>query len=128
MNKTIIKTYTLLGDTMLKIGDIVTRNSYDNDIMFKIIDIKENIYYLEGVNIRLCADSVESDLTIVEDTTDSDEEEFLNRIKPTTLDRNDYFYLPGKILHIDSDKEYLNRCLKYYDNVNIWSIGILEKE
>lgn len=113
---------------MLKIGDIVTRNSYKNDILFKIIDIKEKIYYLEGINIRLCADSIESDLKLSKDTKEEDEEEFLNRIKPVSLDRNDYFYLPGKILHIDSDKEFLNRCLKYYNNVNIWATGILEKE
>ena len=56
------------------------------------------------------------------------EKEFLDRIKPDVLERNDYFYLPGKILHIDSDQEYLNRCLKYYENINIWAVGILEKE
>lgn len=35
---------------------------------------------------------------------------------------------PGKILHIDGDNEYLNRCLKYYEDVNIWAMGITEKE
>ena len=33
------------------------------------------------------------------------------------LNRDDFFYLPGKILHIDGDREYLDRCLKYYNNV-----------
>lgn len=118
----------LNGDNMFQIGDLVTRNSYDNDIVFKITKIEDEIYYLKGSNIRLYADSNESDLKKYEDKVDVEEKEFLDRIKPDMLDRNDYFYLPGKILHIDSDKEYLNRCLKYYENVNIWSIGILESE
>ena len=29
-----------MGDSMFNIGDLVTRKSYDNDIIFKIIDIK----------------------------------------------------------------------------------------
>lgn len=113
---------------MFKIGDLVTRNSYDNDIVFKIIKIEEEVYYLKGTNIRLFADSNAEDLRKYDGKEDEEEKEFLDRIKPDVLDRNDYFYLPGKILHIDSDQEYLNRCLKYYENINIWAVGILEKE
>lgn len=109
-----------------KIGDIVTRNSYNNDTLFKITKIKEEIYYLTGINVRLCADSVKEDLKLT-DNVERDEE-FLEKIKPKELDRNDYFYLPGKILHIDGDKEYLNRCLKYYNDFNIMAAGILLKE
>lgn len=108
----------------------MTRKSHNHDIIFKIIDIKEEIYYLKGVNIRLLADSPESDLTEYDDKKSDEEEEcFLERIKPECLlDRNDYFYLPGKILHIDADNDYLKRCLKYYEDMNIWAIGICEKE
>ena len=42
--------------------------------------------------------------------------------------RDDYFYIPGKILHIDSDLDYLNRCLDYYKEANIWAMGINETE
>lgn len=117
----------LNGDIMeFKIGDIVTRNSYNNDTLFKITKIKEEIYYLTGINVRLCADSVKEDLKLT-DNVERDEE-FLEKIKPKELDRNDYFYLPGKILHIDGDKEYLDRCLKYYNDFNIMAAGILLKE
>ena len=117
----------LSGDIMeFKIGDIVTRNSYNNDTLFRITDIKDDVYYLIGLNIRLCADSYKEDLKLSEDNRL--EEEFLKDIKPKELDRDDYFYLPGKILHIDGDKEYLNRCLKYYNDFNIMAQGILEKE
>ena len=35
------------------IGDYVTRKSYNNDIIFKIVKIEEDLYYLEGKNTRL---------------------------------------------------------------------------
>ena len=112
-----------------KVGDYVTRKSYDNDLIFKITKIKDDIYYLQGVNIRLIADSVKSDLNKYDNNNDIErDEEFIKKVEPTNLDRDDYFYLPGKILHIDGDKEYLNRCLHYYEKSHIWAKGILEKE
>lgn len=114
---------------MFKVGDFVTRNSYHNDMVFKIIKIEDDICYLKGLNVRLYADSAATDLRIYNEKEDLEEEEpFLERIKPEILDRNDYFYLPGKILHIDGDNEYLSRCLKYYEDANIWAAGVLEKE
>lgn len=110
-----------------KIGDIVTRNSYNNDTIFRIIKIENDICFLSGINIRLCADANKSDLKKYEDDLSRDEE-FLKKIDKTELNRDDYFYLPGKILHIDSDKDYLARCLNYYDNYNIMAAGILISE
>ena len=111
-----------------EIGDLVTRESYDNDTVFEITDIVNDICYLKGVNIRLLADSDIKDLNKFEQV-DNDNEEFEKRIKPCIdLNRDDYFYIPGKILHIDSDKDYLNRCLDYYKQANIWAMGIKESE
>ena len=47
---------------MFKIGDEVTRISYNNDIIFIIVDFKENIYYLKGKYVRLYVDAYEEDL------------------------------------------------------------------
>lgn len=111
-----------------KIGDLVTRNSYNNDIVFIIIDIKEDVYMLKGVSIRLYADAVESDLKIFSGS-ELDDQDYLERIKiPPFDEREDYFYLPGKILHIDGDKDYLERCLNYYKENKIRAIGVNEKE
>lgn len=53
----------------MKIGDVVVRKSYDGDIAFKIIDIKEEngkeMYVLQGLNIRIEADATEEDLEVV---------------------------------------------------------------
>lgn len=110
---------------MLKIGDLVTRKSYCNDLVFRIDDINDDIYILSGVNIRLCADAPIEDLVKYEQDIDREEDYIDDNFK---LERDDYFYLPGKVLHIDSDDEYLERCLNYYKKVNIWAQGVLKKE
>ena len=113
----------------MKIGDLVTRESYNNDIVFRVIDIEDDIYYLKGINVRLYADSYKEDLTIYNNLDIENEEPFQERIKNIHIERDDeYFYLPGKILHIDGDSEYLKRCLEYYESLNIASIGFTKKE
>lgn len=115
------------GDIMFEIGDIVTRKSYDHDVVFKITNIKGNFCYLKGINIRLSADSptedlVKCDIKKVKDDFWPELEEY------RTLDRNEYFYLPGKILHIDADNEYLEKCLEFYRKNKIKVYGLYLKE
>ena len=110
---------------MFKIGDFVTRNSYNNDIIFIIIDIDNNKATLKGMDVRLIADSPISDLVMCDKKINDDE--IIDSIN-VNLDRNDYFYMPGKILHIDGDCEYLARCLKLYKKNNVLAYGICEKE
>ena len=110
------------------IGDLVTRNSYNNDTVFKIIDIDSGIAILKGVNIRLFADSDISDLKKVEVNSDiNDDKVFLDRFQ-IDLNRNEFFYLPGKVVHIDGDEEYLERCMDFYKKVHVKAIGIRIKE
>ena len=109
---------------MLSVGDYVTRNSYNNDIIFKITDIKGNICYLKGVYIRLYADSYKDDLVIYDDVGENDD-----GFKPSIdeyrdLDRNEYFYLPGRVLHLDGDKDYLDRCMKFYKKNKVRAYGV----
>ena len=92
---------------LFKIGDLVTRISHNNDTVFKIIDIKDNVAILKGVNIRLIADSDINDLNPVkkdeEDLTKDDRNLIDGMGEFANLNRDEYFYLPGKILHIDAD-------------------------
>ena len=101
-----------------EVGDYVSRISYSNDTVFKIVNIIDNIVYLKGASDRLCADSPLEDLVKVDDYSDDFDYE-IDQIG----DRSDYFYLPGKILHIDGDSEYLDRCLNFYKKSNIFAIG-----
>ena len=107
------------------LGDFVTRKSYKNDLVFKIINIDDNIVYLKGVDVRLLADAPISDLITY---SNKNTDEFDVDIEEDNLERNDYFYLPGKILHLDGDGEYLERCLKFYKEKKVYAIGKKIKE
>ena len=68
----------------MKVGDLVVRKSYDKDITFKVIDIKEDengkkVYILKGISIRIIADSRAEDLELVEDEEAGTKEKILNR-------------------------------------------------
>ena len=66
----------------MDIGDTVVRKSYDKDIIFKIIDIKEikgkPTYILKGVSIRIIADSPKDDLESVDMGYIEEKEKILN--------------------------------------------------
>ena len=58
------------GDNMheIKKGDIVSRNSYGNDIIFSVVRIMKNetrIALLKGIDVRIEADAPLTDLQIV---------------------------------------------------------------
>ncbi len=113
------------------IGDLVSRNSYGNDIIFKVVSINQNMVELRGIDVRLCADSDISDLKKEDSTKLNDDKELLERFDGIgTLNRDEYFYMPGKVLHIDSDIDYLNRCMRFYDNAGIraYGLNLSEKE
>ena len=141
----------------MEIGSIVVRRSYDKDITFKIIDIKEENgvkkYILKGINIRIIADSLGDDLEKVEGDYVGEQDKILNRrvskaIKNAISLRGDVltrinksskennsckdlmFGRPGRILHIDGDSEYMETCLKVYKQLSLDAVGkaIPEKE
>ena len=103
-----------------QVGDYVTRESYHHDVVFKIVRIRNETAYLKGVFVRLEADAPLEDLKkyekedrILEDMDDLFNHDF----------KGNYFYLPGKILHIDADVDYLKRCLKFYQRHKVKAVG-----
>jgi spore coat assembly protein len=92
----------------IKKGDIVSRNSYQNDILFYVEKIIENnrnskIAILKGITIRIEADAPIDDLEFVDETrvnktiTEfSKQFEFENYLK-----NNRIIGQYGKILHLD---------------------------
>ena len=105
----------------IKVGDFVTRNSYNNDTLFKVINIKDGLYYLKGVEVRLCADSFLEDLKKV----DNYESDSFERSKQENyeIDKEEYFYLPAKIWQIDGAEDDLEKCIKLYRNAGVYAVG-----
>ncbi len=118
--------YYCMNNDMFKVGDIVTRSSHRNDILFKIIQIKDDKCLLHGVDVRLIADAQLSDLVIsnqIKNCRNNSSDDLSKK-----LDKSNYFYMPGKILHIDADKDYLQKCLDFYKENNILAYGKNIKE
>lgn len=93
---------------MMNIGDYVVRKKYNRDIIFEIIDIRDNLYYLRGVELRLIADSELDDLELSDMRLDN--EHFSIDNEPM---------LKGKILHLDGDEKYLKICEKKYKELSM---------
>lgn len=124
----------------IKKGDIVTRNSYNNDIVFcvkEIIKPKEMspIAVLKGVTIRIEATAYIEDLKVVDKNIFNREiERFENNIKNKTNElleeylerKNSRKFLfnnnGGKILHLDGDRNYAEKSAKVYDKFNLRAI------
>ncbi|AQX52966.1 sporulation peptidase YabG [Priestia flexa] len=134
----------------IKIGDIVTRPSYDRDLLFRVIAVnegEEQYATLIGEDIRLIADAPLSDLEVVDvqeqQRRKEQEEQLLER--SLKLLRQDYdlirekaeygmtngynhshrlFQMPGKVLHVDGDPNYLQKCLAVYEKIGVPVYGV----
>ena len=112
---------------IFKIGDLVSRISHNNDVLFRIVSISNEVARLSGVNVRLEADSSLDDL-VISSNNENDREIIERNAKEFNFDRANYFYLPGKILHIDGDENYLNRSMKFYESIGIKANGLCLNE
>ncbi|MBW0934185.1 sporulation peptidase YabG [Priestia megaterium] len=135
----------------IKIGDIVTRPSYQRDLLFRVIAINDSeagkYATLIGEDVRLIADAPCTDLEVVDakeqDQRKKQEEELLER--SLELIQQDYrlvrekteysmtngyshshrlFQIPGKVLHVDGDPNYLRKCLLVYEKIGVPVYGV----
>jgi spore coat assembly protein len=128
----------------LKKGDIVGRKSYNNDILFvikKIIELSngEKLVILKGVTERIEADSDINDLCLIrkeilDNNLRSLDLKLTERIayqkienkKEKSLAKKDYRTIEkvvtGKILHLDGDRRYSQKSLRYYKEMGLNAI------
>lgn len=140
-------------------GDVVARKSYGCDIVFRVKTLYSDkdgrmIAVIKGVEIRLMADAPLEDLEPVIDLNyarfrsecgkknTGKFKNILERRKSVRgkgvwrasalmmRDGEEYFDVPGKVLHIDGDEEYLTKCLGAYQKLKIPCHGfsVPEKE
>lgn len=131
--------------------DIVGRVSYHCDILFRVIDIKEEkgkrIAVLYGEDIRLIADAPYEDLIVISQTDRRKKEREYRSLEEQSyhLFRQDvdllkqkqeyeatdgyskaynFFQMPGRVLHLDGDPAYMKKCLTLYDKIGVPVTGI----
>lgn len=130
-----------------KKGDIVGRVSYNKDVIFEISNIiktsnNKEIMILKGITERIEADSPVEDLEImdkrvVEARIKKLEEKMSTRIEQCLKDpkycicnvkkifkwneakRSIRSIETGKILHLDGDKRYTEKSIKYYKSLGL---------
>lgn len=133
-----------------KKGDIVARISYNKDVIFEITNIiktsnNKKIMILKGITERIEADSPQEDLElmdkrVVEDRMRKLDDKILNRIEKCIKDpqyciykaksifdfgkekRGNRIVQTGKILHLDGDKRYTEKSMKYYKSLGLNAI------
>lgn len=133
----------------LKKGDLVGRLSYNKDVIFEIIKIikssnKKEICILKGITERIEADSPIEDLEIIDKRMidkkiEYMENKILSRVNKIQNDhetkymkkyksifdigkRSNQSIYTGKILHLDGDKRYSEKSMRYYKSLGLNAI------
>lgn len=116
----------------IKRGDIVSRNSYGNDIIFSVKRIiklanQNQVAILKGIDVRIEADAPLEDLQIVskeeqEKREKEFEERIINKIERERVKRENRrkeVVYTGRILHLDGDKKYSEKSMMYYKKMGL---------
>lgn len=140
---------------MISKGDLVTRKSYHNDIIFRVQSTNGPLVKLIGEHIRLEADADMQDLQIVtgaeyhrrKEQVDQQESYSYRLFRQdyrllketreseagngyTTGKESNYFQIPPRILHVDGDQLFLKKCIALYEQLGLQVHGqyLHEKE
>ncbi|MBP2636752.1 MAG: yabG [Firmicutes bacterium] len=134
----------------VQVGDLVIRKSHGGDIVFKVTEMfvdndQQTHCILKGLHLRLMADSPIDDLEPIEaenlrneivrmESMHNDtlrqvlmrrgrEREQVELRRAEATKKFTFFDLPGRVLHLDGDEEYLKMCLKTYNQLTIPAEG-----
>ena len=130
---------------MFQVGDIVARYSHRQDIFFHVDQIHKNsegvgFAILKGLNLRLLADAPLTDLIAkrpveVANYERDDHRMIYQKLHKLTSERkadldekNEFFEIPGRVLQVDGDQDYLSQCIKTYKQMGIQAKGICKSE
>lgn len=134
----------------ISVGDLVIRKSHGGDILFKVVEMftddgGQETCVLKGLHLRLLADAPCEDLEKADAELlrreivqmESMHNDSLKRVMLRRSMENEqrdmtraepnkkfaFFDIPGRVLHIDGDEDYLKMCLKTYSQLNIEAVG-----
>ncbi|GAB3054477.1 sporulation peptidase YabG [Virgibacillus ainsalahensis] len=128
-------------------GELVTRKSYNHDLLFRVAEVRKDTLKLYGEDIRLEADAPTDDVVKVQirelekrRKKVREQEEFSYRLfrQDYQLQRekreyqstdgyhytSNYFQLPAKVLHLDGDQNYLRKCIELYQRMGLQVHGV----
>ncbi|RAP73321.1 sporulation peptidase YabG [Paenibacillus montanisoli] len=133
----------------MKQGDLVVRKSYGGDVLFRVAIIQEETAILKGTDYRLLADAPIVDLSVVGDPESSAvarqarikaaestmkmqeqrEQQMMEReLQRAQSQPQPYFELPGRVLHLDGDSNYMRKSMQLYTQMRVPAHGIYVHE
>ncbi|RKP45457.1 sporulation peptidase YabG [Cohnella endophytica] len=130
----------------MKQGDLVVRKSYGGDVLFRVAAFVADEVVLRGMDYRLLADAPIADLQTVRNPDELGgsrqarihANESLRRMNEernrqygragftSALDdrRQPFFEMPGKVLHLDGDANYLKKSMQVYGQLRVPAEGM----
>lgn len=135
----------------MKQGDLVVRQSYGGDVLFRIEMITADRAILKGLDYRLLADADIADLLPISNPAvssvahtirqrvnqslrhlhmayvNSGQDGHMHAWRRPQLDPQ-YFEFPGKVLHLDGDANYLKKSMQLYEVMKVPAEGYFVHE
>ncbi|XID91773.1 sporulation peptidase YabG [Paenibacillaceae bacterium WGS1546] len=130
----------------MKQGDLVVRKSYGGDVVFRIAAFAAQQAVLRGTDYRLLADAPVEDLQTVRDPDElsgtkqarimanerlrkfsEERDRQAGRIGYAAAfgeRRQPFFEMPGKVLHLDGDANYLRKSMQVYAQLKVPAEGM----
>lgn len=137
----------------MNLGDLVVRRSYGGDVLFRVQGFESNKAIIKGTEFRLLADAPFHDLVQASDASPTEKTkrarvkaneslQRLHRVRQEQTERNEadlrkewypgeelsYFEVPGKVLHLDGDPNYLKKSIDLYERLRVPVQGHYVKE
>ncbi|SDX85216.1 sporulation peptidase YabG [Paenibacillus sp. CF384] len=134
----------------MKQGDLVVRKSYGGDVLFRVATIlEEHTAILKGTDYRLLADAPIVDLSVMSDPESSGaarqarikasestlrmqeqrEQQIIEReLQRAQSQSQPFFEVPGKVLHLDGDSNYMRKSMQLYTQMRVPAHGVYVHE
>lgn len=111
----------------MNVSSLVIHKEDIKKIVYVVDKISDDKVYISGLHYRIRKIVAEDDLILA--TTEQIETEkkqaqnYYLSISNTNY-RNNKNYLLGRVLHLDGDKKYLDKCLELYKAIGVYANGI----
>ncbi|MCK9536621.1 MAG: hypothetical protein M0R05_03435 [Bacilli bacterium] len=115
----------------ISLSDLVVIINDPHQIIYVVEKIEADKVYISGLHYRIRRIVTPQEITLATpqqiEAEKKQTDTYFQNLTSIRQKRNKN-YLLGKILHIDGDKKYLDKCLELYNSVGIFSNGLTIKE
>lgn len=111
----------------MNVASLVIHKEDIKKIIYVVDKIVDDKAYISGLNYRIRKVVKLDELVLATKEEIDNENKYTNdyylSVANTTY-RNNKSYLLGRVLHLDGDKKYLDKCLELYKTIGVYANGI----